>query len=95
MTDTATIAAFVASERACYEWPEDTETAKAQRAAFCTGAAWAASANHAELARLREIEECARNVIKVWYIYGGCKPPVLDQLDALDNLLSASEEHER
>lgn len=50
MTDTATIAAFVASERACYEWPEDTETAKAQRAAFCAGAAWAASANGAKLA---------------------------------------------
>ena len=42
MNDAATMAAFGASERACYEYPDDTEIARAQRAAFIAGAAWAA-----------------------------------------------------
>jgi hypothetical protein len=33
--------ALSASERACYDYPDDTELAKAQRAAFIAGAIWA------------------------------------------------------
>lgn len=36
------MAAFGASHHACYEYPQDTDIAKAQRAAFCEGAAWSA-----------------------------------------------------
>lgn len=39
--DEDVMAEFGASEQACYEYPEDTDTAKAQRAAFLSGSAWA------------------------------------------------------
>jgi hypothetical protein len=40
MGDTATMAAFGASERACYDYPGELQSP--ERAAFCAGAAWAA-----------------------------------------------------
>lgn len=51
MTDAtkSDMAAFGASDAACYSYPEDTDVAKAQRAAFCAGAAWSAD----EIERLR------------------------------------------
>jgi len=51
MTTDATMAAFGASDRACYDYPDDTDIAKAQRAAFCAGAGWSAD----EIGRLREL----------------------------------------
>lgn len=49
MTDETRMAAFGASERACYEYPDDTEVDVLSRTAFCKGAGWAA----AEIERLR------------------------------------------
>jgi hypothetical protein len=54
MTDTATMAAFGASDRACYDYPDDTDVAKAQRAAFCAGAAWSADEIDRLLALLKQ-----------------------------------------
>jgi len=44
MTDAtkADMAAFGASEAACYHWPGDSVDDRLCRAAFCAGAAWAA-----------------------------------------------------
>ncbi len=39
---TGDMAAFAASDQACHDYPDDTDIAKAQRAAFGAGAAWAA-----------------------------------------------------
>lgn len=41
-TATADMAAFCASESACYRWPLDTVEHRALREAYCAGAAWAA-----------------------------------------------------
>lgn len=45
------MAAFGASHAACYKWPEDTVQARACRAAYCDGAAWAAE----EIERLQAV----------------------------------------
>jgi len=39
---TGEMAAFGASDAACYRWPGDTSEDRELRAAFCDGAAWAA-----------------------------------------------------
>ena len=49
MNTKADMAAFGASETACYRWPMDTVEHRAMRAAYCDGAAWAAD----EIERLR------------------------------------------
>lgn len=42
---TADMAAFCASESACYRWPLDTPEHRALRAAYCDGAAWVGAEN--------------------------------------------------
>ena len=49
MTDTETMAAFGASEAACYHWPSDAESDRRCREAYCMGAGWSAK----EIKRLR------------------------------------------
>lgn len=49
----------------------------------------------AEIVRLREIEARARILIKEWHVYGGCKPPVVDQLDVLDEILKTRADGEK
>jgi len=49
MADAETMAAFGASEAACYHWPSDAESDKRCREAFCMGAGWSAK----EIERLR------------------------------------------
>jgi hypothetical protein len=56
MTDTETMAAFGASERACYEYPDGSDIAALQRAAFCAGSAWAAVQIETLRAALREAQ---------------------------------------
>lgn len=60
MNTTAEMAAFGASDAACYKWPEDTAEAKACRAAYCDGAAWAAD----EIERMRADDSTLRS--KLW-----------------------------
>ena len=62
MSDIEKMAAFGASELACYRWPGDTAQDRACRAAYCDGAAWSA----AEIDRLRPIEAAARNLTALW-----------------------------
>lgn len=42
MATKSDMAAFGASDAACYKWPGDGEVDRARRAAFCEGAGWAA-----------------------------------------------------
>lgn len=60
MSDTATMAAFGASEKACYLWPDDTLLDKARRSAFCEGAGWA----DAEIERLRRLAEHSADMLE-------------------------------
>jgi hypothetical protein len=57
--DAETMAAFGASESACYKWPDDTDMHRACRAAFCDGAGWAA----AEIERLTRENERLRDMV--------------------------------
>lgn len=43
--DAGVMAAFSASEVACYKWPGDTKLDRAKRAAFCEGAAYEAESH--------------------------------------------------
>lgn len=53
MSDAETMAAFGASDQACYLWPGDGVDDRLCRAAFCAGAGWSA----AEFGRLREARD--------------------------------------
>jgi len=59
MPDTETMAAFGASEAACYHWPSDAEGDRQCREAFCMGAGWSAK----EIDRLRAEVETLRNFL--------------------------------
>ena len=51
MSNTETMAAFGASEEACYRWPGDSVDDRLCRAAFCAGSGWSA----AEIDRLQSL----------------------------------------
>lgn len=71
-TTKSDMAAFGASDASCYAYPDDTDIAKAQRAAFCAGAAWSAD----------EIEQLQAVLVRIGIINasGGRYDPEIDRV---------------
>jgi hypothetical protein len=70
------MAAFGANESACYRWPMDTAEHRAMRAAYCDGAAWAAT----EIERLRAAVEDAIDTLEAMGLH--VDNPLYDRLVA-------------
>lgn len=81
MDDAATMAAFGASEAACYKWPDDTPEARTCRAAFCEGSAWAANALSA---KDTELQTAVRNLDNLAAEYGKRKAKIKELRETLN-----------